>query len=216
MSEGRALTNAIGNSVATMVIAGWQGERDDERFQAVLAEPSIVDREVEAALRGEDEDEARERAARGRALRARGRRARRSTPGAADARAPTPAAASRRVGRRPGGYPHRGCGACRTAASPGASIARRRRALGRCPSAMSRPSTQRRPARRRRRPRDPLARRWRAAPTPRRSGGKAASLSRLAARHRVPPGLRRRARRPRRSTAACGARCRRVPRAGGA
>src|SRR3954452_15131425 len=54
MSEGRALTNAIGNSVATMVIAGWQGERDDERFQAVLAEPTIVDREVEAAL-GRDE-----------------------------------------------------------------------------------------------------------------------------------------------------------------
>jgi hypothetical protein len=38
-----------------MVIAGWQGERDDERFQAVLAEPSIVDRDVEAALRGEEE-----------------------------------------------------------------------------------------------------------------------------------------------------------------
>jgi aerobic C4-dicarboxylate transport protein len=53
MSEGRALTNAIGNSVATMVIAGWQGERDDERFQAVLREPSIVDRDVEAALSGE-------------------------------------------------------------------------------------------------------------------------------------------------------------------
>ncbi len=52
MSEGRALTNAIGNSVATMVIARWQGERDDVRFQAVLAEPSIVDREVELALRG--------------------------------------------------------------------------------------------------------------------------------------------------------------------
>jgi len=60
MSEGRALTNAIGNSVATMVIAGWQNERDDERFQAVLAEPAIVDREVEAALRGQDEDEERE------------------------------------------------------------------------------------------------------------------------------------------------------------
>jgi aerobic C4-dicarboxylate transport protein len=57
MSEGRALTNAIGNSVATMVIAGWQGERDDARFQAVLAEPSIVDREVEAALRGHEETE---------------------------------------------------------------------------------------------------------------------------------------------------------------
>jgi aerobic C4-dicarboxylate transport protein len=58
MSEGRALTNATGNSVATMVIAGWQGERDDERFQAVLNEPSIVDREVEAAMRGRDEAEA--------------------------------------------------------------------------------------------------------------------------------------------------------------
>jgi aerobic C4-dicarboxylate transport protein len=54
MSEGRALTNATGNSVATMVIARWQGERDEERFQAVLAEPSIVDREVERALSGAD------------------------------------------------------------------------------------------------------------------------------------------------------------------
>jgi aerobic C4-dicarboxylate transport protein len=53
MSEGRALTNATGNSVATMVIARWQGERDEERFQAVLAEPSIVDREVARALSGE-------------------------------------------------------------------------------------------------------------------------------------------------------------------
>lgn len=57
MSEGRALTNAIGNSVATMVIAKWQGERDDERFQAVLRDPSIVDRQVELALRGEDMDD---------------------------------------------------------------------------------------------------------------------------------------------------------------
>jgi aerobic C4-dicarboxylate transport protein len=57
MSEGRALTNAIGNGVATMVIAKWQGERDDEHFQAVLNEPSIVDREVEAALRGDDDEE---------------------------------------------------------------------------------------------------------------------------------------------------------------
>src|SRR4051812_41123862 len=53
MSEGRALTNAIGNSVATMVIAKWQGERDDERFQAVLDEPSIVDRDVQRALSGD-------------------------------------------------------------------------------------------------------------------------------------------------------------------
>jgi aerobic C4-dicarboxylate transport protein len=56
MSEGRALTNCIGNGVATMVIAKWQGERDDERFQAVLRDPEIVDRDVERALRGEDVD----------------------------------------------------------------------------------------------------------------------------------------------------------------
>jgi aerobic C4-dicarboxylate transport protein len=43
MSEGRALTNCIGNGVATMVIAKWQGERDEERFQAALADPSLAD-----------------------------------------------------------------------------------------------------------------------------------------------------------------------------
>ena len=36
MSEGRALTNAIGNSVATMVIAKWQGELDEEAFREAL------------------------------------------------------------------------------------------------------------------------------------------------------------------------------------
>ena len=68
MSEGRALTNAIGNSVATMVIAKWQGERDEERFQEVLRNPSIVDREVERAMLGADDDEDE----RARPLRARG------------------------------------------------------------------------------------------------------------------------------------------------
>ena len=43
MSEGRALTNCIGNGVATMVIAKLQGERDDERFAAVLDNPSLAD-----------------------------------------------------------------------------------------------------------------------------------------------------------------------------
>ncbi len=43
MSEGRALTNCIGNGVATMVIAKLQGERDDFRFQAVLDDPSLAD-----------------------------------------------------------------------------------------------------------------------------------------------------------------------------
>jgi aerobic C4-dicarboxylate transport protein len=54
MSEGRALTNAIGNSVATMVIAGWQGERDDKLFLRALADPTSVDEAVERALRGGD------------------------------------------------------------------------------------------------------------------------------------------------------------------
>ena len=57
MSEGRALTNAIGNSVATMVIAKWQGERDDERFQRVLHDPASVDAEVERAMLGADDDD---------------------------------------------------------------------------------------------------------------------------------------------------------------
>ena len=56
MSEGRALTNAIGNSVATMVIARWQGERDDERFAQVLREP------VDGRRRGRAGDARRRRA----------------------------------------------------------------------------------------------------------------------------------------------------------
>ncbi|MGH3614909.1 MAG: cation:dicarboxylate symporter family transporter, partial [Pseudonocardia sp.] len=54
MSEGRALTNAIGNSVATMVIAKLQGERDDERFQAVLDDPRLADPDIETAMGGVD------------------------------------------------------------------------------------------------------------------------------------------------------------------
>jgi Na+/H+-dicarboxylate symporter len=54
MSEGRALTNCIGNGVATMVVAKWQGERDDERFQAALRNPRIVEEATERALRGEE------------------------------------------------------------------------------------------------------------------------------------------------------------------
>jgi aerobic C4-dicarboxylate transport protein len=43
MSEARALTNLIGNGVATMVVAKWEGERDDARFQEVLDDPSLVE-----------------------------------------------------------------------------------------------------------------------------------------------------------------------------
>jgi aerobic C4-dicarboxylate transport protein len=50
MSEGRALTNAIGNSVATMVIAKWQGELDEERFHEALRNPREVERATDQAL----------------------------------------------------------------------------------------------------------------------------------------------------------------------
>ncbi len=37
MSEARALTNLVGNGVATLVVAKWCGELDGDRLQAVLA-----------------------------------------------------------------------------------------------------------------------------------------------------------------------------------
>ncbi|HTU62919.1 MAG TPA: cation:dicarboxylase symporter family transporter, partial [Polyangiales bacterium] len=39
MSEARALTNLVGNAVATLVIAKWSGDLDVERMQAVLDQP---------------------------------------------------------------------------------------------------------------------------------------------------------------------------------
>jgi len=39
MSEARALTNVIGNGVATLVVARWCGELDDERLRQNLAAP---------------------------------------------------------------------------------------------------------------------------------------------------------------------------------
>jgi aerobic C4-dicarboxylate transport protein len=52
MSEGRALTNAIGNSVATLVVAKWCGELDEERLKEALDEPAELDRATERALAG--------------------------------------------------------------------------------------------------------------------------------------------------------------------
>jgi aerobic C4-dicarboxylate transport protein len=40
MSEARALTNLVGNGVATLVVARWVGELDTERLHAHLANPS--------------------------------------------------------------------------------------------------------------------------------------------------------------------------------
>ena len=46
MSEVRALTNIIGNGVATIVVAIWEGELDRAKMSAALAAGS----DAEAAL----------------------------------------------------------------------------------------------------------------------------------------------------------------------
>ena len=61
MSEGRALTNAIGNCVATMVIARWSGELDRDRLRAVLDDPSLTDDDMELHHGSGAADEASER-----------------------------------------------------------------------------------------------------------------------------------------------------------
>jgi len=53
MSEARALTNLVGNAVATLVIARWQGALDGERLHEVLDDPSLID--VDALLNPESE-----------------------------------------------------------------------------------------------------------------------------------------------------------------
>lgn len=42
MSEARAITNVIGNTVATLAIARWEGALDADRLRAVLHDPSLV------------------------------------------------------------------------------------------------------------------------------------------------------------------------------
>jgi aerobic C4-dicarboxylate transport protein len=39
MSEARALTNMLGNGIATLVVAKWEGCLDEERLKAELAHP---------------------------------------------------------------------------------------------------------------------------------------------------------------------------------
>ncbi len=58
MSEARALTNLVGNGVATIVVGKWCGELDDDRMRRVLRGDTVVDVEVpggtveDAASRG--------------------------------------------------------------------------------------------------------------------------------------------------------------------
>jgi aerobic C4-dicarboxylate transport protein len=59
MSEGRALTNCIGNGVAAIVIARWSGDLDRERFAYALHHPADVDAATERLLAGEQPEEPR-------------------------------------------------------------------------------------------------------------------------------------------------------------
>jgi aerobic C4-dicarboxylate transport protein len=55
MSEARALTNLIGNGVATLVVAKWTGDLDVERMKARLDNPSLEETgEPEALHEAED------------------------------------------------------------------------------------------------------------------------------------------------------------------
>lgn len=47
MSECRALTNVIGNSVATVVVANWEKQLDKEQLQYCLDNPQEVEKELE-------------------------------------------------------------------------------------------------------------------------------------------------------------------------
>jgi aerobic C4-dicarboxylate transport protein len=48
MSECRALTNLVGNGVATVVISRWEGELDADKLHATMAHPITVGEEMEA------------------------------------------------------------------------------------------------------------------------------------------------------------------------
>jgi aerobic C4-dicarboxylate transport protein len=48
MSECRALTNLIGNGVATIVISRWEGELDVKALHDTMAHPITVGEEMEA------------------------------------------------------------------------------------------------------------------------------------------------------------------------
>ncbi|MBV8838379.1 MAG: dicarboxylate/amino acid:cation symporter, partial [Alphaproteobacteria bacterium] len=48
MSECRALTNLVGNGVATGVISRWEGEVDAEKLHQVMVHPVDIGEEMEA------------------------------------------------------------------------------------------------------------------------------------------------------------------------
>ena len=50
MSECRALTNLVGNGVATLVISNWEGELDRSKLDAAMRSPVKVGDAVEARI----------------------------------------------------------------------------------------------------------------------------------------------------------------------
>jgi aerobic C4-dicarboxylate transport protein len=50
MSEARALTNLVGNGVATLVVAKWTGELDMERLKFALNNPTAVEADAPEVL----------------------------------------------------------------------------------------------------------------------------------------------------------------------
>jgi len=46
MSEARALTNLIGNGVATVVVAKWTGDLDTDRLRRVLNGETVAEAEA--------------------------------------------------------------------------------------------------------------------------------------------------------------------------
>ncbi|HYS43865.1 MAG TPA: cation:dicarboxylase symporter family transporter, partial [Geobacteraceae bacterium] len=55
MSEARALTNLVGNGVATVVVSRWEKELDLSKLQRVLRNETVLEaEEPELALEGEE------------------------------------------------------------------------------------------------------------------------------------------------------------------
>ncbi|HYQ39020.1 MAG TPA: dicarboxylate/amino acid:cation symporter [Pseudomonas sp.] len=50
MSEARALTNLVGNGVASVVVAKWCGQLDSAKLQRELANPAAVEEELEGVV----------------------------------------------------------------------------------------------------------------------------------------------------------------------
>ena len=46
LTEARALTNLVGNSLATIVVAKWVGQLDQQKLQDALNNPAEVDRKM--------------------------------------------------------------------------------------------------------------------------------------------------------------------------